>query len=137
MDQLLRDIRHAARALAAIPTFAVIAVVVLSLGIGMTAAMFSIVRGVILRGLPFEDSRQIMALAVNNPQEGATRLGVPLHDYYNWGERQTSFEQLAAYRLAQVTLSGGEGVAETFFGATVTTNTFGLLRVAPMLGRDF
>jgi predicted permease len=137
MENLLKDIRFAFRALVRKPGFALIAVLALSLGIGLTTSMFSIVRGVILRGLPFEQPERIMALLRHNPLEGQTRLAVLVHDFFDWRERQTTFEELAAFDGSNVNLSGGNDRPEQFFGASITPNTFNLLRVSPILGRNF
>jgi predicted permease len=137
MENLLKDIRIAVRALVRKPGFALIAVLALSLGIGLTTSMFSIVRGVVLRGLPFEEPERIMALLRHNPLEGQTRLAVLVHDFFDWRERQTTFESLAAFQGGNVNLSGGNDRPEQFFGAFITPNTFSLLRVGPILGRNF
>lgn len=137
MNHVVRDLAYAGRSLAARPAVAVVAALVLGLGIGMTTAMFSIVRGLILRGMPFEDAQRIMALSRHNPQEGDLRLGVPLGDYYAWRERQASFQELAAYRITPMTVSGWRDNPTMLHAATVTTNVFGMLGAEPMLGRDF
>ncbi len=137
MENLLKDIRFAFRALVRKPGFALIAVLALSLGIGLTTSVFSIVRGVVLRGLPFEEPQRIMALLRHNPLEGQTRLAVLVHDFFDWRERQTTFENLAAFQGGNVNLSGGEDRPEQFFGAFITPNTFSVLRVGPIIGRNF
>lgn len=137
MDHLIKDLRVAFRALVKKPALSVTAVLALSLGIGLTTAMFSIVRGTILRGLPFDDPQEIMALSRHNPLEGDINLLALIHDFVDWRERQTTFEGLAASQVQNFNLSGGEGRPEQFTGAYVTPNTFGVLGVAPMLGRDF
>ena len=94
-DDLLKDIRLAARGLARRPGPALIAIVALGLGIGLTAGMFSIVNGVILKGLPVEDSHELVAINRINPSEGPNRLLMRIHDFVDLQERQTTFEGLA------------------------------------------
>ena len=73
-DDFLKDIRLAFRSLLRRPGPALIAVVALGLGIGLTTGMFSIVNGVILKGLPVEDPQELMALNRVNPSQGPNRL---------------------------------------------------------------
>src|SRR5687768_17541387 len=97
MDNFLSDLRYAARGLLRAPGVALVAVFALSLGIGLTTVMFSIVYGAMERGLPFPGSERIMALNRSNPSQSQNRIGVTMHDFADWQERQRSFENLAAY----------------------------------------
>ena len=74
MNTLMTDVRYAVRRLIRTPGTALIAVMAIALGIGLTTAMFSIVNGVILRGLPFEEPHELMVLRRLNPTEGPGRL---------------------------------------------------------------
>lgn len=136
MTAWLKELRYAARALRNSPGVAGIAVLALALGIGLTATMFSIVEGAILRGLPFEDGDRIMHLERNNLSRDIEGMGVPLHDYLDWREQQRSFESLAAYYEGTVNLSGLER-AERYDGAFITADGLELLGVRPALGRLF
>lgn len=136
MSSFLQDLRFGFRLLRKNPWLTLSAVVALTLGIGLTATMFSIVYGALLRGLPFEEGERIMHLQRANPAEGADRMGVSIHDFTEWREQQRSFEDLAAYYSGTVNLSGGER-AERYEGAFISANAFRQLRVRPMLGRAF
>lgn len=136
MTSLLQDFRFGLRMLRKNPGHSVAAVAALGLGIGLVTAMFSIVYGAVLRGLPFEESERLMHLENNNPSRDEPSLEVYLHDFLDWRERQTSFEGLAAYEDGTVNLSG-DGDPERFDGAFVSAGTFDLLRVQPLLGRGF
>lgn len=137
MREWLTDLRYGARMILRRPGTSAIAVVALALGIGLTTIMFSIVEGVILRGLPFERSDRIMAVVRATVQEPARRDNVPPHDFADWRDRQVSFESLAGYLGADVTMTGDSGWPERLRGVRMTPNTLSVLRVAPAIGRDF
>lgn len=136
MSAWLAELRYAARGLRKNPAVAAIAVAALALGIGLTATMFSIVEGALLRGLPFEEGDRIMHLERNRPARDVEGMGVTLHDYLAWREQQRSFESLAAFYEGTVNLSGLER-AERYDGAFITANGLELLGVRPELGRLF
>jgi putative ABC transport system permease protein len=134
MNNFWKDVRHGARLLARNPGLTTVAVLALTLGIGLTATMFSIVYGVLFRGLPFEDASQIVHIEESNLPQGENSLEVPIHDYLDWKAQQRSFTHLAAFYDGTVQVSGTEK-AVRLYGAYVTPNTFLLLRVQPLLGR--
>ena len=136
-DHILKDVKLAFRSLVRRPGAAFIAVLALGLGIGLTTGMFSIVNGVILKGLPVEEPHQLVAVNRVNPSQGPNRLLTRIHDYADLVDRQTTFEGLGAYEVTAFNLGTGEGPPQFVQGANVTPNTFGLLRVSPALGRDF
>ncbi len=135
-DNFFADIRLAFRGLIRRPGAALIAIVALGLGIGLTTGMFSIVSGTILKGLPVEDPQDIMAVSRVNPSQGPNRLAMRTSDFLDLGERQTAFEGLGAYDVASFNLAASGGPPEFISGAYITPNTFRLLRTAPVVGRD-
>jgi predicted permease len=136
-DDLMKDVRLALRGLIRRPGPALIAVLALGLGIGLTSGMFSIVNGVILEGLPVENAHELMAINRVNPSQGPSRLYTRIHDFTDLRERQTSFEDLAAYQVTAFNLSSDDGPPEFVNGANVTPNTLELLRITPAMGRSF
>ena len=136
MDSILNDVKYALRGLRNSPTVTVIAVVALSLGIGLTTVMFSIVYGALHRGLPFEGGERIMHLERANLSQDINSMEVTIHDYRHWRERQRSFNHLAAFYSGTVTIRGTER-AERYRGAFMTANSFDVLGVQPILGRGF
>jgi predicted permease len=119
------------------PAVTGIAVLALGLGLGLTTTMFSIVYAAVIRGLPFEQPRQLMHVERARPSENQLSLEVPVHDFADWRARQKSFEDLAAFYAGTVNVRGNEGKPERFSGAFITANAFPLLRVQPALGRTF
>ena len=136
-DDFLKDVRLAFRGLIRNPGPGLIAVAALGLGIGLTTAMFSIVNGVILKGLPVEEPHELVAVNRVNPSQGPGRLLTRIHDFEDLSERQATFEGLGAYEITAFNLGTGEGPPDFVNGANVTTNTFRLLKTAPVLGREF
>ena len=136
MDELLQTLRFSIRALRRSPGLSAVAILALALGIGLTTTMYSIVHGA-LRDLPFEEADRLLHLERNQPSEGIDSMEVTLHDYVDWREQQSSFEDLAAFYTGTANLAGAEGSPERYDGAFMTANAFGLLRARPALGRTF
>src|SRR5687768_14992427 len=97
MNGLARDARFGIRRLARTPGQTLAAVAALALGIGLSTAVFSMVYGIVVRGLPFEEPEQLLHLESDNPSQDQPSLGVYLQDFLEWRRRQTSFEGLAAF----------------------------------------
>ena len=133
LDDLGRDMRHAARGLRREPGFTAAVVCVLALGIGANTAMFSIVYGMLLRPLPYPDSEAIVHIGVSLGDSPSTlsTSAIPVLQ-----EAAESFEQLAAYGSRSVEWARPDG-AVTLRGATVSPSIFPLLRARPHLGRLF
>ena len=136
MSDIMKDLRLSFRGLVRRPGAAFIAVLALGLGIGLTTGMFSVVHGVVLKGLPVEEPHELMAINRVNPSQGPNRLLMRIHDYRDLVERQTTFDGLAAYEITTYNLGTGEGPPDFVNGVNVTASTFDLLGVAPTLGRS-
>jgi predicted permease len=136
MAGLMTDIRYALRMLVKHPAVSGLAVGALALGIGLTAIMFSIVYGALMRGLPFENGDRIVSVQRANPSIGAESMGVSIHDYQDWREQQTSFEYLAALYSGTVNVRWSNE-PERYDGSFVTANTFDALGVSAFVGRTF
>ncbi len=140
MNGLARDARFGIRRLARTPGQTLAAVIALALGIGLSTAVFSMTYGIVVRGLPFEKPEQLLHLESGDrfrkPSQDQASLGVYLQDFLEWRRRQASFEGLAAFYLGTANLSG-DSHPERVDGAYVSANAFDLLRVRPVLGRNF
>ncbi len=137
MDSLLADLKYSVRTLLKSPGYTALSVLALTLGIGLTTTMFSIVYGALYRGLPFAEPERILHLERNNLAQDIQSMGVPVHDYVDWRSQQSAFEDIAAFYQGTVNISGAEGRAERFDGGFMTANAFDVLGVRPMLGRSF
>ena len=96
MTTLLSDIRFGVRMLVKRPGLSIIAIIALALGIGLTTTMFSIVYGAVLKGLPYEDSEELVALSRNLPAQNVQFMPVGIHDFVDWRDQQTRFVDMAA-----------------------------------------
>jgi len=136
MDAILRDIRYGFRSLIQSPGPALVAVVVLTFGIGLTTAGFSIVYGALMKGLPYPGGDRIVAIYRNNPSMNMRQMGVPFPEYLDYRAQQHSFEAMAAYYGGTVNVSG-TGDAERYNGSWVTASMFDVAITRPLLGRTF
>ncbi|MFI5328362.1 MAG: ADOP family duplicated permease, partial [Candidatus Rokuibacteriota bacterium] len=127
MDRLLQDLRLAVRRLGKEPGFAALAVLTLALGIGGSTAVFSVVRGVVLAPLPFENPERLSFL---------TRDGdVSIPDGVDWRASSPSFEQIALLLRSWAFDLTGDGEPERILGAVVEPEYFEVLHMPPLLGR--
>src|SRR5260370_30858146 len=93
---MLRDLRFALHLLVKDRWYSAVAIVALSLGIGLNATVFTLVNAVLIRGLPFKDSGSLYVLA--SPRQGDFRGGgVSLPDLEDWRSQSRTFSRLAAF----------------------------------------
>jgi predicted permease len=133
---MLRDIRYGTRSLLKSPGLTIVAVLALTLGIGLTTTMFSIVYGALMKGLPYPDGDRVVTILRANPVRGIDRQSLPIQDFVDYKAQQRSFVDMAAVTSGTIYVSGTEK-AERFDGSWITANTFDLIGVRPMLGRNF
>ncbi|WP_083682656.1 ABC transporter permease [Archangium sp. Cb G35] len=137
-DALAQDVRYAVRMLRHAPGFALVAVLTLALGIGATTAIFSVVRGVLLRPLPFAEPERLVRMWQANPSQGVARGDVSPLDFADWKARQRSFEDMGTWWYVEG-MSGsnlsGDGEPQRLPAAYVNDGFFSTLGVAPVLGR--
>src|SRR5437868_8787107 len=135
IETALQDIRFGMRMLRKNLGFTSVAVLVMALGIGANAAMFSVVNAVLLRPLSFNDPGRIVTLASLWKESGG--LGpVSAPDFRDWHDQSTAFDAMAYYENddAAVTASA---VAEYAHVAMVSPEFFHVFRVQPVAGREF
>src|SRR5262245_27397284 len=138
-EEMFQDLRYGLRTLAKNPGFTLIAVVTLALGIGANTAIFSIVKSVLIRHLPFSQPDRLMQASYRrgpaNPPDDT--LGwIARRDLVDWRARSHSFERIGGYWNASLILPGG-GAPEFIRGASVTYDILPMLGVQPALGRHF
>ena len=138
-----RDLKYAFRTLSRTPGFSIIAVAVMALCIGAATSLFTIVRSVLLRPLPFRDpDRLVMVYEHHRGAEANTGdfiyNPVAPADFYDWRSKTHGFEDMAIMRYAGYNLTGERGeLPEAVRAAAGSWNLFQLLGVQPALGRAF
>lgn len=138
IENLYRDIRFALRSLSRTPGFSLLAVAVLSLGIGATTAMFSIARTVLLKPLAYRDPGRLVTILFRVPQFSKTLSTIPVNaqHYELWRDHNRTLEEISMVRPDAHILSG-HGEAVQVNGVRVSPNLFHLLGIQPAIGRSF
>jgi len=134
METVFQDLRHAVRRLGRTPGFSAVAVFTLALAIGATTAIFSVVYGVLLKPLPYNDPNRIMAIFEVNSRGTWSRLADPNFDDFR--DQNHSFQSIAKYSANIVSVSGGSQPTRTLV-ADVTPQFLRVFGVQPVIGRDF
>jgi predicted permease len=140
LERLARDLKYGARTLLRSPEFAIVSVLVMTLGIGATTSLFTMVRAVLLRPLPFRDSGNLVMLYEHfrRDNSGDGFNAVAPGDYRDWRSQTHGFEDMAAMRAYGGILSGVHSeLPEVVQSAAGSANLFPLLGVAPAFGRTF
>ncbi|MEY2493829.1 MAG: hypothetical protein QOJ45_321 [Verrucomicrobiota bacterium] len=135
---MITDLKYALRMLVKSPTFAIIAVLTLALGIGANSAIFSVINTVLLRPLPFKDPNQIVMVWGRYANDSGTVRG-NVHsfpDYLDLRDQSQSFSAIASYTRTAGTLAQAED-AQYLEGVAITPEIFDVLGVPPLLGRGF
>ncbi len=135
------EIRYTLRRLAKSPMTSVAAVISMALGIGAATGSYSIIDGLALGGVSFDEAERLVALRRTNLSGPRRSTSVPEHDFVDWSDQQRSFEALIGFHSGTVNLrdtAPSESVLpERYSGAWVSPGFLGLLRVDPLLGRSF
>jgi len=133
---LWEDVRFATRLLLKDKWFTFVAAIALALGIGVNATVFTFVNAVLIRGLPIADPDRTMAIGSFDRVRNRP-MGVSYLDYRDWKESTKAFDAFGAYNGTLANLSDEGQPPERYNGSNVTANTFGVLGVRPVIGRDF
>jgi len=131
-----QDFRFGGRQLRRSPGFFAAATVTLALGIGANTAMFSVLYGVLLKPLPFDEPERLVSVWSTAPGIGSTRMALAPAQYFTYREENRVFEDLAVWRDWSATLTGiGDPAVIPIL--MVTDGFLSTLRVQPVLGRRF
>jgi predicted permease len=140
LESLARDLRLSLRTLGRTPGFTVIAILVMALGIGANVALFTVVRGVLLKPLPFHDpDRLVMLYEADLHEDDTARSNWAAGGMYaEWKKQNRSYSSLALAQGIRVGLSGSGGqLPEKLNSALFSWDLLRTLGVQPALGRDF
>src|SRR5579859_1287344 len=137
MDRLLQDLRHAFRVMRKSPGFAAVAVLTLGLGIGANTAIFSVVQGVLLRPLPYQDPAELVEIW-NTYLPQFPQAPMSPGDYADFKRAAAGFSGMGCYvDIPQGFNLTGEGEAQRVETRYVTSGFFEMLGVRPIVGRTF
>ena len=136
MDSLIRDVRIAVRSFLKAPRFTVPAVLALAIGVGATSATFSVVRGVMLSPLPYDNPERIVVVWENNLSRNRPRNVISAANFIAWRERNRSFTHLGMAGPARLNFMLGDQPEEVV-GIVASSDVFRALGVQPALGRAY
>ena len=152
----MTDLRHAIRELRTSPGFTIVALIVLTLGIGATTAIFSVVDAVVLRGLPFDEHDRLVAVGERGTAAAKAKRAGPIgafgpdltrdpqalsrvqpQNYLDWVAQQQVFQSIAAMASGEGTLREPGAEPEDLVVQRVTAGLFDVLRIRPAVGGAF
>ena len=136
MGTLLQDVRFGLRVLVKKPTFTIVAVLTLALGVGANTAIFSIVNAVLLRSLPFPDPDRLVRIYFNNPGVGLRAVPFSVPEFEDLGRQTDVFEDVSVIVSGPTNLTGTKQ-PEHLEMVEVSPNYFSMLGATPELGRLF
>jgi predicted permease len=134
---LVEDLRHAVRIVTKSPGFSVAIIVTLALGIGVTTAIFSVVYGVLLKPLPFDDPDDLVAVTHRAPGWVRGDFPVALSQFATYQAEKRVFDDIGLWSVPVATTLVDDGGAERVLQMSVSWELLALLGVEPVLGRRF
>lgn len=132
----MTHLKQTIRSLALRPGFAALVVGTLAVAIGANSAIFSILHGVVLQPLPYEQPDELLMIWESNPSQGLDQATTSSATFVDWRERSDAFESMAAYRYRGYTLTLDDA-PQRIASLEASPALFSLLGVSPVLGRAF
>lgn len=136
LQDVVADARHTLRQFRRNPLFAGVVVSTLALGIGGTAAIFSVVNGVLLKPLAYQDPDRLVAVLHTMPGIGADETPMSPGMYFTYRDESLAFEEIALYKPATVTVTG-HAEPERVEVMLITDGLLPVLRTRPILGHGY
>ncbi len=137
MESFWQDLRLGLRQLALSKSFSLAAILTLTLGIGATAAMLTVVDAVLVRELPFTDPGRLVVLEGNYREKGETRSwSISQMDFADWRQRNEVFSRMSLFGKLAFNLARGDR-SQRLWGELVNADYFALLGKRPAVGRFF
>ncbi|HUE85978.1 MAG TPA: ABC transporter permease [Vicinamibacterales bacterium] len=136
LEEFLADLRYGARTLRKNPGFAALAVLTLGLGIGANTAIFSVINGVLLKPLPYENGDRLVLVQQSAPLNNQANFGVSIKELYDYRAQLASFEGLVEFHQMSFDLLR-RGEPDRVATGVVSPNFFDVLGVKPLIGRTF
>jgi putative ABC transport system permease protein len=136
LEELVADLRYGLRTLIKNPGFAALAIVTLGLGIGANTAIFSVINGVLLKPLPYENGDRLVLVQQAAPRANQPSFGVSIKELYDYRDQLASFEGLVEFHQMSFDLLK-RGEPDRVATGVVSPNFFDVLGIRPLLGRTF
>jgi predicted permease len=136
MVGLLHDLRFALRSLRKSPGFTLVSILTLGLGIGANTAVFSMIRGVLLRPLPYEHGEQLVYVRQPAPLAGVANAQFSPLELTDYRQRSRTLPSIVEYHSMPFILLG-QGEPRRVQTGVVSANYFDVLGVRPLMGRGF
>jgi putative ABC transport system permease protein len=136
METFWQDLRFGVRMLRRNPLTTVLALLILTLGIGANTAIFSVISGVLLEPLPLPRPERVIRIMDSAPRHGFPRFSSSAPNYRDWRDQNHSFATFDAYSVEHFNLTGGSRPSAVD-GSAVTGNFFRTLGLEPLHGRFF
>ncbi|HEV8366345.1 MAG TPA: ABC transporter permease [Pyrinomonadaceae bacterium] len=133
---MFKDIRYSVRSLLKRPSFTIVALLTLALGIGANTTIFSIGNALLLKPFPFTDLERLVLVRESLPNQDFKATGVSPADFFDWQRQNKVFQELASYRVRDFTITG-TGEPQLVGGSVVSENFFRTVGVSAALGRTF
>ena len=134
MDSIITDIRYALRWLRKNPGFTWLSVLMLTVGIGVNTAMFSVINTVLLTPLPYPEADRLVWMNESGPDVANRWVSYP--NFVDWRQRNQVFESMSTFRGWFMNVTGGDK-PENINTRMVTSDYFKVMRATPFMGRDF
>ena len=136
MNTLLQDLRYSVRTLLKTPSFTIVAVLALALGIGANAAIFSVVNGVLIKPLPYHDQDRIVRVFAQFLGQDMPKSNMSPPEFFDFKGKNRVFDEIAAYSDWKVNLTGVAD-PERLRATYATASLWRILGVSATLGRTF
>ncbi len=133
---LRQDLRFGGRVLRRNPGFTLVAVLTLALGIGANTAIFSVIYGVLLRPLPYQNGERLLVLRQQAPQAGVNDMNFSVKEIADYREQTETLDEVVEHHNMTFTLFG-RSEPELIRAGVVSANFFEVLGVKPLMGRTF
>ena len=135
VENIARDLAYGMRSVRMNPGFSFIAIAALAVGIGSSAAIYSLARTVVIAPLPFPHADRLVQIQMASRKTDQLADWASLFDVSEWRGRNRTFDAIAGYTFALLDLPSDPPAA--LYGARITQDLFPALGVAPALGRNF
>jgi putative ABC transport system permease protein len=136
LEELVQDVRYGLRTLIKSPGFAAVAILTLGLGIGANTAIFSVIDGVLLKPLPYDNGDRLVLIRQSAPLANQQDIGVSIKELYEYREQLASFDGLVEFHQMNFDLLR-RGDPDRVATGVVSPNFFDVLGIQPVLGRTF